>query len=80
MLRPSQKAFKKRVIPAVVQDDKTGEVLMQRIWTWRHIKNSEDRHNMVLEPFKTEYWNKGANSGNYQQVMSYHATATRIPC
>lgn len=62
---------KSLLIPAVVQDDRTGDVLMLAymnrgalartietgtIWFWSRSRN--------------EYWNKGATSGNVQRVVS----------
>ena len=59
------------LVPAIVQDDATGEVLMM---AWMN----RESLGLTLETGTTwfwsrsrrELWNKGATSGNYQEVVS----------
>lgn len=67
-----ERLFKKsKLIPAVVQDDKTGEVLMLAYMDIEAYKRTlMTGTTWFWSRSRQEYWNKGANSGNYQQVVS----------
>ena len=59
----------KGLIPAVVQDDRTGEVLMLAYMNKDSIeKTIETNQTWFYSRSRQELWNKGATSGNTQQV------------
>lgn len=60
----------KGLIPAVVQDDRTGEVLMLAYMNKESIeKTLETNETWFYSRSRQELWNKGATSGNTQQVQ-----------
>jgi phosphoribosyl-AMP cyclohydrolase len=67
----SLKLDKRGLIPAIIQDDKTGEVLMlaymNKVSLSRTIKLGKT---CFWSRSRKEYWVKGATSGNYQFVKS----------
>lgn len=60
----------KGLIPAVVQDDRTGDVLMLAYMNKESIeKTLETKETWFFSRSRQELWNKGATSGNTQQVQ-----------
>lgn len=58
------------LIPAVVQEAETGEVLMVAWMNAESLKRTvETRTTWFWSRSRKEYWNKGATSGNVQQVV-----------
>ncbi|AXH99571.1 bifunctional phosphoribosyl-AMP cyclohydrolase/phosphoribosyl-ATP diphosphatase HisIE [Sporosarcina sp. PTS2304] len=59
----------KGLLPAIVQDDRTGEVLMLAYMNKESIeKTIETNETWFYSRSRQELWNKGATSGNRQQV------------
>lgn len=59
----------KGLLPAIVQDDRTGEVLMLAYMNKEAIeKTIETNETWFYSRSRQELWNKGATSGNRQQV------------
>ncbi|PIC62895.1 bifunctional phosphoribosyl-AMP cyclohydrolase/phosphoribosyl-ATP pyrophosphatase [Sporosarcina sp. P13] len=59
----------KGLLPAIVQDDRTGEVLMLAYMNKEAIeKTLETNETWFYSRSRQELWNKGATSGNRQQV------------
>ncbi|WP_301108712.1 bifunctional phosphoribosyl-AMP cyclohydrolase/phosphoribosyl-ATP diphosphatase HisIE [Sporosarcina sp.] len=64
----------KGLIPAIVQDDRTGEVLMLAYMNKESIeKTIETKETWFYSRSRKELWNKGATSGNRQQVKRISA-------
>lgn len=62
---------KSLLIPAVVQDDATGEVLMLAYMNHGALARTiETGTTWFWSRSRNEYWNKGATSGNVQRVVS----------
>lgn len=62
---------KSLLIPAVVQDDRTGDVLMLAYMNRGALARTlETGTTWFWSRSRSEYWNKGATSGHYQQVVS----------
>lgn len=62
---------KSLLIPAVVQDDATGEVLMLAYMNHGALSRTiETGTTWFWSRSRNEYWNKGATSGNVQRVVS----------
>ena len=60
----------KGLIPAIVQDDRTGDVLMLAYMNKESIeKTLETNETWFFSRSRQELWNKGATSGNTQQVQ-----------
>lgn len=60
----------KGLIPAIVQDDKTGEVLMLAYMNEESLnKTIETKETWFYSRSRQELWNKGATSGNTQKVI-----------
>ena len=64
--------FKKdRLIPAVVQDAVSGEVLMVAYMNEESLRRTLDSgFTWFYSRSRDELWNKGATSGHYQKVVS----------
>jgi phosphoribosyl-AMP cyclohydrolase len=63
--------FNKGLIPAVIQDYKTGEVLMLAYMNEEALRKTiETGSTWFWSRSRMEYWNKGATSGNFQYVKS----------
>jgi len=63
--------FSKGLIPAVVVDDKNGEVLMLAYMDeTAYERTLETKETWFYSRSRKEYWNKGATSGNKQIVKS----------
>jgi len=71
-LRPEQLAFDKNgLIPAIVQDYKTGQVLMLAYMNLQSLKKTLKLGKTCFwSRSRKEYWVKGATSGNFQFVKS----------
>ena len=66
-----KKYFKKgELIPAVVQDYETGEVLMLAYMNEESLKKTlETGYTWFWSRSRQELWNKGATSGHVQRVI-----------
>lgn len=65
------KLDKQGLIPAIIQDYKTGEVLMLGYMNPSSIKKTlKSGKTCFWSRSRKEYWVKGATSGNYQYVKS----------
>ncbi|MFD1707776.1 bifunctional phosphoribosyl-AMP cyclohydrolase/phosphoribosyl-ATP diphosphatase HisIE [Siminovitchia sediminis] len=63
--------FSKGLLPAIVVDDKSGEVLMLAYMDeTAYQKTLETKETWFYSRSRQEYWNKGATSGNRQRVKS----------
>ncbi|HZK02657.1 MAG TPA: phosphoribosyl-AMP cyclohydrolase [Anaerovoracaceae bacterium] len=64
--------FKKsELIPAIVQENCTGEVLMLAYMNLESLKRTIDSgYTWFYSRSRNELWNKGATSGHYQKVIS----------
>ena len=59
----------KGLIPAIVQDEKTGDVVMMAYMNEESVKRTLDTGTTWFwSRSRQEYWNKGATSGNMQKV------------
>ena len=64
----------KGLIPAIAQDYKTGEVLMQAYMNEESLqKTLETGYTWFWSRSRQELWNKGATSGHLQRVLSIRA-------
>ena len=69
MLIGEVKFNEKDLIPAIVQDYKTGEVLMQAYMSKESLKKTlESGRSWFYSRSRDELWHKGATSGNTQEV------------
>ena len=65
---------KSELIPAIVQDFETGEVLMLAYMNKKSLSLTlETGKTWFYSRSRNELWNKGATSGNYQEVKSLMA-------
>ena len=66
-----EKYFKKSdLIPAIIQEDKTGEVLMLAYMNRESMKKTlETGYTWFYSRSRGELWNKGATSGHYQKIV-----------
>ncbi|MBS4209272.1 bifunctional phosphoribosyl-AMP cyclohydrolase/phosphoribosyl-ATP diphosphatase HisIE [Bacillus sp. FJAT-50079] len=63
--------FSKGLVPAVIVDDRNGEVLMLAYMDEKaYEKTLETKETWFYSRSREEYWNKGATSGNKQIVKS----------
>ena len=61
------------LIPAIIQDDKTNEVLMLGYMNEEAIRLTLEGPTVwFYSRSRQEMWNKGATSGNYLKVVSVH--------
>ena len=69
------KYFKKaELIPAIVQEESSGEVLMLAYMNRESLqKTLETGYTWFWSRSRQEYWNKGATSGHLQKVVSIFA-------
>lgn len=67
-----KKYFKKSdLIPAIIKEDKTGEVLMLAYMNEESfLKTLETGYTWFWSRSRQELWNKGATSGHLQRVVS----------
>lgn len=65
---------KGELIPAIVQEESTGEVLMLAYMNRESLqKTLETGYTWFYSRSRQELWNKGATSGHVQKVKSIHA-------
>ncbi len=66
-----EKYFKKSdLIPAIIQEDSTGEVLMLAYMNRESMnKTLETGYTWFWSRSRGELWNKGATSGHYQKIV-----------
>jgi len=70
----------KGLIPAIVQDEQTGQVLMLAYMNQESIeKTLETKETWFYSRSRQELWNKGATSGNTQQVVRLSADCDQDP-
>lgn len=69
-----EKYFKKSdLIPAIIQEDSTGEVLMLAYMNRESMKKTlETGYTWFWSRSRNELWNKGATSGHLQRIVSIH--------
>ena len=61
----------KGLIPAIIQENKTGDVLMIAYMNEESLKKTlETGTTWFWSRSRQEYWNKGATSGNIQKVKN----------
>lgn len=61
------------LIPAIVQEQATGEVLMLAYMNRESLqKTLETGYTWFYSRSRQELWNKGATSGNLQKIVSIH--------
>ena len=67
-----EKYFKKDdLIPAIIQEDETGEVLMLAYMNRESLKRTlETGYTWFWSRSRGELWNKGATSGHYQKITN----------
>ena len=64
---------KSELIPAIIQEEKTGEVLMLAYMNKESMaKTLETGYTWFWSRSRQELWNKGATSGHLQKVVSIH--------
>lgn len=70
-----EKYFKKAdLIPAIVQEEGTNEVLMLAYMSRESLKKTlETGYTWFWSRSRQELWNKGATSGHLQKIVSIHA-------
>jgi phosphoribosyl-AMP cyclohydrolase/phosphoribosyl-ATP pyrophosphohydrolase/phosphoribosyl-AMP cyclohydrolase len=65
---------KSELIPAIIQDAETSEVLMLAYMNERSLGMTlESGYTWFWSRSRGELWNKGATSGNLQKVIGIHA-------
>ena len=65
---------KSDLIPAIIQEKSTGEVLMLAYMNKESMKKTfETGYTWFWSRSRQELWNKGATSGNLQKVIDIHA-------
>ena len=74
--------FKKsELLPAIIQEKDTGEVLMLAYMNRESLKKTlETGYTWFYSRSRQELWNKGATSGHVQKVVDIKVTAMRIRC
>ncbi|MEG0570350.1 MAG: phosphoribosyl-AMP cyclohydrolase [Oscillospiraceae bacterium] len=66
--------IKSELIPAVVVDEQTNEVLMLAYMNKKSLELTfESGYTWFYSRSRNELWNKGATSGNFQKVVSIMA-------
>lgn len=62
---------KNRLIPAIIQENKSGDVLMLAYMNLKSLRLTIDSgYTWFYSRSRKELWNKGATSGHYQKVVS----------
>ncbi|MCL2077647.1 MAG: phosphoribosyl-AMP cyclohydrolase [Oscillospiraceae bacterium] len=65
---------KSELIPAIIQEAQTGEVLMLAYMNEQSLsKTLESGYTWFWSRSRSELWNKGATSGNTQEVVEIYA-------
>ena len=69
-----EKYFKKApLLPAIIQEEATGEVLMLAYMNRESLKKTlETGYTWFYSRSRQELWNKGATSGHVQKIVSIH--------
>ncbi len=69
-----ERYFKKAdLIPAIIQEESTGEVLMLAYMNRESMKKTlETGYTWFYSRSRQELWNKGATSGHFQKVVSIY--------
>lgn len=69
-----EKYFKKApLLPAIIQEESTGEVLMLAYMNRESLKKTlETGYTWFYSRSRQELWNKGATSGHVQKIVSIH--------
>lgn len=69
-----EKYFKKGdLLPAIIQEESTGEVLMLAYMNRESMKKTlETGYTWFYSRSRQELWNKGATSGHLQKIVSIH--------
>lgn len=69
-----ERYFKKGdLLPAIIQEDSTGEVLMLAYMNRESMKKTlETGYTWFYSRSRQELWNKGATSGHLQKIVSIH--------
>ncbi|MGN1123683.1 MAG: phosphoribosyl-AMP cyclohydrolase [Eubacterium sp.] len=69
-----ERYFKKGdLLPAIVQEESTGEVLMLAYMNRESMKKTlETGYTWFYSRSRQELWNKGATSGHLQKIVSIH--------
>lgn len=69
-----EKYFKKAdLLPAIIQEESTGEVLMLAYMNRESLKKTlETGYTWFYSRSRQELWNKGATSGHLQKIVSIH--------
>lgn len=68
---PKLKFDKRGLIPAIVQDNKTGQVLMLAYMNKRSLRITlKEKRTCFYSRSRSVLWKKGATSGNIQKVKS----------
>ena len=77
-----EKYFKKSdLLPAIVQEEGTGEVLMLAYMNRESMRKTlETGYPWFWSRSRKELWNKGATSGHLQKLCQFSATVMMIPC
>ncbi len=75
VLAETSRLFQKNaLVPAIVQEESTGEVLMLAYMNEESLRRSLDTGTTWFwSRSRQEYWNKGATSGHYQHICSISA-------
>ena len=75
MIMDFEKYFEKaELIPAIIQEKATGEVLMLAYMNRESMeKTFETGYTWFWSRSRKELWNKGATSGHYQKVVDIYA-------
>jgi len=69
-----EKYFKKSdLLPAIIQEESTGEVLMLAYMNRESMRKTlETGYTWFWSRSRQELWNKGATSGHLQKIVSIH--------
>lgn len=66
--------IKGELIPTIIQEEKTGEILMLAYMNKESLaKTLETGYTWFWSRSRQELWNKGATSGHLQKVISIHS-------
>ncbi len=69
------------LIPAIVQEQSSGRVLMVAWMNKESLQRTLDIGETVFwSRSRKEYWHKGATSGHTQKVKTWRSIATRTRC
>ena len=81
MMQLEKYFVKGELIPAIVQEKGTKEVLMLAYMNRESLqKTLETGYTWFYSRSRQELWNKGATSGHLQRWFPFPGTATTTPC